>query len=77
MDKVSYKLSLSKRRNRWGLYKVQVWKNDKPYEESSYETDDWRDAVGTFNQLARELSANNRITDKGKMIAYGECYEGC
>lgn len=49
-DKFTFKLS--KKKNDYDEYVIKAYKNGKYYEDASYYTDDWDDAVGTIKNMA-------------------------
>lgn len=49
-DKFTFKLS--KKKNEYDEYVIKAYKNGKYYEDASYYTDDWDDAVGTIKNMA-------------------------
>lgn len=55
---------LAKKKNQYDEYVIRCYQNGKYYEEGSYYTDDWDDAVGTLNDMARRqgLTVHNEGT---------------
>lgn len=57
------RLTLKKKKNDYGEFKVVCMKNGKYDEEGTYYTDDWDDAVGTLKQMAKQMGLN--VTQNG------------
>lgn len=57
-DKYSYRLAKTK--NDYDEYVVKAYKNGKYYEEASYYTDDWQDALDTLKMMAKREGLNFR-----------------
>ena len=55
-DKFVFKLS--KKKNEWGEYVVRCYKNGAYYENGSYYTDDWEDAMNTVKMQAKQFHLN-------------------
>ena len=53
MEKFS--CTLNKRKNYYGEYVIRGYINGKYDEESTYYTDDWEDAVGTFYAICKTM----------------------
>ena len=53
VDKVV--LKLSKKKNDYDEFVIRFYKNNKFDEMGSYYTDDWDDAIGTINDMAKRL----------------------
>lgn len=57
-DKYAYRLA--KKKNDYDEYVVKAYKNGKYYEEASYYTDDWQDALDTLKMMAKREGLNFR-----------------
>lgn len=55
-DKFVFKLS--KKKDEWGEYIVRCYKNGVYYENGSYHTDDWEDAMNTVKMQAKQFHLN-------------------
>lgn len=63
-----YTLELTKRRNQYGEYVIKCYREGKYYEEGTYYTDDWNDALNTLNfEAARHktIVVNSRLIKDG------------
>ena len=52
-DADKYTFKLAKRKNDYDEFVIRAYKNGKYYEDASYYTDDWEDAVGTLKDIAK------------------------
>lgn len=52
-DADKYMFKLAKRKNDYDEFVIRAYKNGKYYEDASYYTDDWEDAVGTLKDIAK------------------------
>lgn len=59
------KFKLDKKTNDYGEYVIQCFKNGQYNEAGSSYTDDWEDAVGTLNAIARQFGLNVRQQGRG------------
>ena len=57
-DKYSYRLAKTK--NDYDEYVIKAYKNGKYYEDASYYTDDWQDALDTLKMMAKREGLNFR-----------------
>lgn len=57
-DKYSYRLA--KKKNDYDEYVIKAYKNGKYYEDASYYTDDWQDALDTLKMMAKREGLNFR-----------------
>lgn len=57
-DKYSYRLTKTK--NDYDEYVIKAYKNGKYYEDASYYTDDWQDALDTLKMMAKREGLNFR-----------------
>ena len=63
------RVSLTKKKNEDGEFTVRFFKNGKPHEPGFYYTDDWNDAVGTFENMKKRVekideSAQKKINEE-------------
>lgn len=59
----SFTFKLSKKKNDYDEYTVACYKDGRYYEDGSYTTEDWDDAVKTIKALAKQQNLN--VTQKG------------
>jgi hypothetical protein len=71
------KLSLYKVKNEYGEYCVKCYVDDKYSEVDSYYTDDWQDAIDTFNDMAKRLGLTPKNTIRNHYTATKETTDGC
>ena len=60
-----YKLKLDKKTNDYDEYVVACYKDGKYFEDGTYYTDDWDDAVGTMKDMSRRMGLNIRPQGRG------------
>lgn len=60
MEDAMYTYKLTKKRNDYDEYIVQAYKNGKKYEDATYYSDDWDDALGTLKAIAKREGLNFR-----------------
>lgn len=71
------KLSLYKVKNEYGEYCVKCYVDDKYSEIDSYYTDDWQDAVDTFNAMAKRLGLTPKNAIRNHYTAIKETTDSC
>ena len=71
------KLSLYKVKNEYGEYCVKCYADDKYSEIDSYYTDDWQDAVDTFNDMAKRLGLTPKNAVRNHYTATKETTDSC
>lgn len=63
------RVSLNKKKNDDGEYIVKCFKRGKMYEDGCYYTDDWDDAVGTFEKMKKDVE---KIDESKKKVSEGD-----
>lgn len=63
MEKQEFRLT--KKKNDYDEYVIKAYINGKYYEEATYYTDDWEDAVATLNEMAKKAHLTVKKTASG------------
>ena len=66
------RIVLNRRKNYYGEYVVRDYRDGKYYEEATYYTDDWDDAVGTFTAIVKQFNLEVIEDGPNRLVAEGE-----
>ena len=66
------RIVLNRRKNYYGEYVVKDYRDGKYYEEATYYTDDWDDAVGTFAQIVKQFDLEVIEDGPNRLVAEGD-----